>query len=183
MLAQCRFLRARMAQAIAITSIAAMLVAQKHPSTTPAPIRFRNIADKAGVAFVLENSPTPQKHLIETMPGGVAVFDYNGDGRPDIYLTNGAEVPGLEKQSPKFWNRLYRNEGNWKFRDVTEQAGVSGAGYSMGAAVADFDNDGLPDLFVAGVDRNTLYRNTGNGHFEDVTTKAGIKCRPFSLCF
>lgn len=112
--------------------------------------------------------------MIETMPGGIAVLDYDGDGRPDIYFTNGAAIPSLEKSGPKYWNRLYRNEGGLKFRDVTEEAGVAGAGYSMGAAAADFDNDGRTDLFVAGVNRNTLYRNLGNGKFEDVTQKAGI---------
>ncbi len=66
------------------------------------------------------------------MPGGIAVLDYDGDGRPDIYFTNGAEVPSLVKSSSKYWNRLYRNEGNMRFRDVTDEAGVAGAGYSMG---------------------------------------------------
>ena len=142
----------------------------------PSPaIRFHERAAEAGLSFVLENNPTDRKHMIETMPGGIAVFDYDGDGRPDIYFTNGAAIPSLEKTSPKYWNRLYRNEGNWKFRDVTAEAGVAGAGYSMGAAVGDYDNDGRPDLFVAGVNRNTLYRNLGNGKFEDVTAKAGIK--------
>jgi hypothetical protein len=139
------------------------------------PISFRERAAQAGVNFVLENSPTAQKRLIETMPGGIAILDYDGDGRPDIFFTNGAEVPALEKTSPKYWNRLYRNEGNWRFRDVTETAGVAGAGYSMGAAAADYDNDGRPDLFVAGVNRNILYHNLGNGRFEDVTEKAGIR--------
>jgi hypothetical protein len=138
-------------------------------------IRFQEIAAEAGLRFVLENSPTPEKHLIETMPGGIAVLDYDGDGRPDIYFTNGAAIPSLEKSSPKYWNRLFRNEGNLKFRDVTEQAGVAGAGYSMGAAAADYDNDGRPDLFVAGVNRNLLYHNLGNGRFEDVTERAGIR--------
>ncbi len=138
------------------------------------PIRFREVAAAAGLSFVLENHPTEHKHMIETMPGGIAVFDYDGDGRPDIYFTNGADIPSLEKTAPKYWNRLYHNEGNWKFTDVTEQAGVAGAGYSMGAAVGDYDNDGHPDLFVAGVNRNILYRNLGNGRFEDVTAKAGI---------
>ena len=139
------------------------------------PIRFREIAAQAGISFVLENNPTDRKHLIETMPGGIVVFDYDGDGRPDIYFTNGAELPSLEKSSAKYWNRLYHNEGNWKFADVTEAAGVAGAGYSMGAAAADYDNDGRTDLFVAGVNRNVLYHNLGGGHFEDVTAKAGIR--------
>ncbi|MDQ6678493.1 MAG: CRTAC1 family protein [Acidobacteriota bacterium] len=138
------------------------------------PIRFREVAAQAGIAFVLENSPTDRKRMIETMPGGIAVLDFDGDGRPDIFFTNGAEIPSLEKSSAKYWNRLFHNEGGWKFRDVTESAGVAGAGYSMGAAVADYDNDGYPDLFVAGVNRNTLYRNLGNGKFEDVTARAGI---------
>jgi hypothetical protein len=143
-------------------------------SIVPSSIRFRDVAKDGGISFVLENSPTERKHLIETMPGGIAVFDFDGDGRPDIYFTNGAEIPSLEKTAGKYWNRLYRNEGGMKFRDVTEEASVKGAGYSMGAAAADFDNDGHTDLFVAGVNRNTLYRNLGNGKFEDVTQKAGI---------
>jgi hypothetical protein len=136
----------------------------------PPPIRFH----ESQIGFVLQNSPTERKHLIETMPGGIAVLDYDGDGRPDLYFTNGAAIPSLEKSDLKFWNRLYHNDGNLKFRDVTQDAGVAGAGYSMGAAAADYDNDGRPDLFVAGVNRNTLYHNVGNGHFEDVTEKAGI---------
>lgn len=113
--------------------------------------------------------------MIETMAGGLAVFDYDGDGKPDIFFTNGAPIPSLKKTDPKFWNRLYRNEGGLRFKDVTESAGVAGDGYSMGAATADYDNDGRPDLFVAGVNRNILYHNLGNGKFEDVTEKAGIK--------
>ncbi len=137
-------------------------------------VRFQDVAQKAGLNFVLHNCPTPQKHMIETMAGGLAVFDYDGDGRPDIFFTNGADLPSLTKTGTQYWNRLYHNEGNMKFRDVTEQAGVMGAGYSMGAAAGDYDNDGHPDLFVAGVNRNILYHNLGNGKFEDVTAKAGI---------
>jgi len=149
------------------------LVGGTAPSVPP--IRFEDVVCSSGVAFVLENSPTPRKHLIETMAGGLAVFDYDGDGKPDIFFTNGAELPSLKKSSKKFWNRLYRNEGGFKFRDVTEEAGVAGDGYSMGAAAGDYDNDGRPDLFVAGVNRNILYHNLGNGKFEDVTAKAGIR--------
>src|SRR5882762_4107991 len=104
------------------------------------PIHFENRAAKSGVKFVLENSPTPRKHLVETIPGGLAVFDYNADGRPDIFFTNGAALPSLEKTAEKFHNRLFRNDGNWKFTDVTGPAGLAGAGYSIGAAAADFDN-------------------------------------------
>jgi enediyne biosynthesis protein E4 len=145
------------------------------------PIRFRNVAKEAGLNFVLENSPTSEKHLIEAMPGGIAVFDYNGDGLPDIYFTNGASLPSLEKNDPKFYNRLFRNEGGMKFTDVTTHAGVAGAGYSMGAAAGDFDNDGRVDLFVAGVFRNTLYHNLGDGRFEDVTAKSGITSGEWSV--
>ena len=139
------------------------------------PIRFRNVAAKVGIDFVLENNATPEKHLIETMPGGVAAFDYDGDGRIDIFFTNGAAIPSLEKNHPKFRNRLYRNLGEMRFKDVTAEAGLSGFGYSMGAAAGDFDNDGHVDLFVAGVNANRLYRNLGNGKFEDATKRAGIR--------
>jgi hypothetical protein len=139
------------------------------------PIRFRNVVESAGVRFVLENHPTSEKHLIESMAGGVAAFDYNGDGLTDIFFTNGASIPSLHKDSPKYFNRLFRNEGGMRFRDVTEEAGVAGSGYSIGAAAGDYDNDGHVDLFVPGVFRNTLYHNRGDGHFDDVTEKAGIK--------
>ncbi|MFN7993659.1 MAG: CRTAC1 family protein [Bryobacteraceae bacterium] len=142
---------------------------------SPAPIRFRNVASPAGVDFVLENSATLEKQVIETMVGGVAVFDYDGDGLPDIFFTNGASLPGLEKNAPKYYNRLFRNLGGMKFKDVTAEAGLAGEGYCHGAAAADFDNDGHVDLFVAGVRSNHLYRNLGDGKFEDVTQKAGIR--------
>src|SRR6266436_1149070 len=100
-------------------------VVSKLPSAL-APIRFREIGGQAGLNFVLQNNPTPRKHMIETMPGGVAAFDYNGDGLTDIFFTNGASIPSLEKDSPKFLNRLYRNDGGMKFTDVTLEAGVAG---------------------------------------------------------
>ena len=145
--------------------IAAGLLSQNQGQSPPNPIRFRNLAKSAGLDFVLENHPTPRKHMIETMAGGIAAFDYNGDGRTDIFFTNGAAIPSLEKDSPKYFNRLYRNDDGMKFTDVTKEAGVAGAGYSMGAAAADYDNDGKVDLFVAGVYRNILYRNRGDGTF------------------
>ena len=108
------------------------------------------------------------------MLGGVAVLDYNNDGCMDIFFTNGAEMPSLKKTGPRYFNRLYRNNCDGTFTDVTEKAGVAGDGYSMGVAVGDYDNDGYPDIFVAGVNRNILYHNRGDGTFEDVTEKAHL---------
>lgn len=143
--------------------------------------QFRNVAKSAGLTRPLENDATAEKHLIETMTGGVAAFDYDNDGLIDLYFVNGAKQPSLEKQSPAFWNRLYHNRGGMTFEDVTERAGVRGAGYGMGVAVADYDNDGDTDLFVAGVQRNILYRNAGDGTFEDVTAAAGIESAVWSV--
>ncbi len=132
-------------------------------AAAPAPSKFGILTP---FPMVLQNSATPERHQIETMPGGVAIFDFDNDGRPDIFFTNGATQPGLQKDGPKYWNRLYRNLGNWKFEDVTLRAGLAGEGYSMGATAGDFDNDGFVDLFVTGVNRNILYRNRGDGTFE-----------------
>jgi hypothetical protein len=140
----------------------------------PAPIRFQDIAASAGVHFVTENCPTPEKHQPETMPAGVALFDYDGDGLLDIYLVNGAEMPSLVKTGPKYYNRLFHNNGNGTFTDVTERAGVAGEGYGMGVAVGDYDNDGWPDVFLANVNGNQLFHNNGDGTFTDVTAKAGL---------
>ncbi len=159
--------------ALAALAVSALAVSAAGPGAPDSPLRFVEVARPAGLDFVLENSPTPRKHLIETMPGGLAAFDYDGDGRTDLFFTNGATSPGLEKDSPKYFNRLFRNLGGLKFADVTDAAGLRGAGYSMAAAVGDYDNDGDPDLFVGGVHRQILYRNTG-GRFEDVTAAAGL---------
>lgn len=138
------------------------------------PIQFENVAAGSGLDFVLQNFSSPRKHMIEPMTGGLAVFDYDNDGRLDVFFANGAVIPSMEKSDAKYRNRLYRNLGDFKFQETTRTAGVEGAGYSMGTAVGDFDNDGNVDLFVAGVFRNILYRNTGQGTFEEVTAKAGI---------
>ena len=121
------------------------------------------------------------------MAGGVAVFDFDGDGYPDIYFTNGAELtiragqPSLEKTRPQYRNRLYRNKHDWTFEDVTDKAGVAGAGYNIGAAAADYDNDGNADLFVTGVRGNILFHNRGNGTFEDVTRAAGLESHEWAV--
>ncbi|MGA2588669.1 MAG: CRTAC1 family protein [Bryobacteraceae bacterium] len=139
-----------------------------------APITFEEIAGRAGVHFITNNSSTPQKHQPEPMVAGVAIFDYDGDGYPDLYFVNGAAMPSLEKTGPQYWNRLFHNNHDLTFTDVTEKAGVRGAGYGMGVAVGDYDNDGWPDLFVTNVNGNQLFHNNGNGTFTDVTAKAGV---------
>ena len=108
------------------------------------------------------------------MAGGVAIFDYNNDGKLDIFFTNGANIQTLKKDSPKYSNHLFENDGQGHFTDVTQKADLAGTGYDTGVAVGDYDNDGYEDIFVAGVYRNTLYHNNGNGTFTDVTEKAGL---------
>jgi hypothetical protein len=145
-------------------------VAHVRAASAPSPIRF----EFKKITFRLENDETPAKNAPETMPGGVAVFDYNGDGRPDIFFTNGADIATLKKDDAKYRNRLFRNDGGGVFTDVTDAAGLAGTGYDIGVAAGDYDNDGHPDLFVAGVHHSTLYHNNGNGTFTDVTVKAGL---------
>jgi hypothetical protein len=135
----------------------------------------------SSVDFQYLASHTAKKYLPETMGAGVALFDYDNDGRLDLFLVNGApiresmhkgEIP--QKSAPKYWNRLYHQKPDGTFEDVTEQAGLQGAGYGMGVAVGDYDNDGHEDLFVTAYGGNKLYHNNGDGTFTDVTEKAGV---------
>jgi enediyne biosynthesis protein E4 len=170
--------------AVIATVIAADPVAVPAPSpvdTTPAP-GFRDVTEAAGIRFRHQNSPTTSKYLIETMGGGVALLDYDGDGRLDVFFTNGAALKDpmpagaeADKSEPRFANRLFRNKGDGTFADVTEQAGLANArGYAMGVAVGDYDNDGFADLYVTNYGANVLYHNRGDGTFEDVTSRAGL---------
>ncbi len=143
-------------------------------ATASSTILFEEIARKSGLDFITRNSPTPQKNQIEPMIAGVALLDYDGDGFLDIFLANGASLPSLTKNSPAYWNRLFHNNHDGTFTDVTVAAGVAGCGYGMGAAVGDYDNDGRPDLFLANVTHNQLFHNNGDGTFTDVTAKAGL---------
>jgi len=135
----------------------------------PQPVRF----ESRPLDMIVNNGATGRKYLVETMIAGIALFDYDNDGRPDVFIANGASLPGLEKTDAGYHNRLFRNERGGSFAEVTAKAGVAGSGYSMGVAAGDYDNDGWVDLFVTGVRSNTLYRNLGDGTFEDVTVRAG----------
>ena len=143
---------------------------------------FVDVTDATGIEFRNASSATSQKYLMEAMVGGVATLDFDQDGLLDLYFVSGAELadPMPEgrlpnKSDPRYWNRLYRNEGAWRFSDVTQAAGVQGDHYGQGVAAADYDNDGFPDLFLANYGRNTLFRNRGDGTFEDVTDFAGVR--------
>ena len=170
----------RVSQRIAMACFCSVFFApsaqsQSNPARESAPITFENIISRSGVSFVLDNSTSPHKYQAETMAGGVAVFDYNNDGLLDLYFTNGAHLPDMDKSDPRFFNRLYRNNGDGTFTDVTLKAGVQGSFYSIGVAVADYDNDGFEDLFVVGANGYQLFHNNGDGTFTDVTEKAGLR--------
>ncbi|HEV3471362.1 MAG TPA: CRTAC1 family protein, partial [Pyrinomonadaceae bacterium] len=144
------------------------------------PVTFTDDAARSGIRFRHSASPTSQKYLLETMGGGCALFDFDNDGRLDIFFTNGAALADPmpkgarpDKREPRFWDRLYRQRADGTFEDVTERAGLRGEGYSMGAAAGDYDADGFVDLYVTGYGTAALYRNRGDGTFEDVTRKAG----------
>jgi hypothetical protein len=143
-------------------------------STTKGPIQFQNAAPACGLDFVLRNDAKGRKYQVETVLGGLGVIDFDHDGWPDLYCVNGASLPSLEKSDPRFFNRLYQNNRDGTFTDVTQKAGVQGRGYEMGVAVGDYNNDGREDLYVVGVHGNTLFRNNGDGTFTDVTQAAGV---------
>lgn len=145
--------------------------------------RFVDIASRSRFAYRTNNSYTGRKYFPQPMCGGVAVFDFNGDGLMDIFFTNGAELPSMKKSDPAFHNCLLRNNGDGTFTDVTVQAGLTGAdlSYCFGVAAGDYDNDGHTDLFLAASGRNTLYHNNGDGTFTDVTTRSGLDEKPADL--
>lgn len=133
---------------------------------------FTDITAEAGIKFTHFNDASSRRYLPETMGSGAAFFDYDADGRPDLYLVNGAPLAGNRSLAPS--GALYRNLGYGKFEDVTKKAGLTDPFYGMGAAVGDLENDGDLDLFVTGVGGDRLYRNRGDGSFEDVTSLFGI---------
>ncbi len=147
-------------------------------------VRFTDQTKASGIDFLHQSSATTNKYLIETMGGGVALVDYDNDGRLDVFFTNGAKLedpmpPGKQpdKSDPKYWNRLFHQKPGGVFEDVTEKAGLTGMPqnyYGMGVASGDYDNDGFVDLYVTNYGGNTLYRNKGDGTFDDVTKAAGV---------
>ena len=138
-----------------------------------APIQIKDVTGKTGITFKHTDGGSGKHYIVETVSAGLALFDYDGDGDVDIYFLNGAPLKGSKAKTPPT-NALYRNDGNWKFTDVTDQAGVGDKGYGLGVAVGDYDNDGDQDIYLNNFGPNVLYRNNGDGTFTDVTKKAGV---------
>ena len=156
---------------------------QLESTDSPASILFTDIALLSDFDYRTNNNYTGRKYFPQPMCGGVAIFDFDSDGRQDIFLSNGARLPELKKVNQSFHNCLLRNLGDDRFGDVTEQAGLTGVGlgYSFGVAAGDYDNDGDADLFIANAGPNALYRNNGDGTFSNVTVGSGLDTKPTDL--
>jgi len=142
-------------------------------ASAPGPIVLRDVTGQTGITFCHTDGSGGQHYIVETVASGLASFDYDGDGLIDVYFLNGRPLRGTKAHAPAK-NALYRNLGSFRFREVTDEAGVGDAGYGLGVCVGDYDNDGQPDLYVNNFGPNVLYRNLGNGAFEDVSARAGV---------
>ena len=170
-----------LASALLVALVSSRAQTPPKAAAEPVPADFEDATGKLGVDFVHQAPHSSRKYLLETMGSGVALFDFDNDGRLDLYLVNGAPFGDYvpkgtipQKTGPRYWNRLYHQKADGTFEDVTEKAGLEGVGYGMGVAAGDYDNDGYEDLFVTSLGGNHLYHNNGNGTFTDVTAKAGV---------
>src|SRR5689334_15150723 len=146
-----------------------------------APIVFEDVTDKTAIAnFRHRSGEAAKDYIFETTSGGVAIFDYDGDGRPDIYLVNGSTTAAMRGKEKAPRAALYHNLGNWKFEDVTDKAGVANERWGFSVAVGDYNNDGRPDMFVGNLGVSRLYRNNGDGTFTDVAEKLGVARKGWS---
>jgi len=140
-----------------------------------APAVFEDITGKTALnGFKHRSGAASKDYILEAPSGGVAIFDYDGDGRPDVYLVNGSSFEALQGKEKPPRAALYRNLGNWRFEDVTDKAGVANERWGFGVAVGDYNNDGHPDMYVSNYGVSRLYRNNGDGTFDDVTFAAGL---------
>lgn len=131
------------------------------------------MAKQTGISFRHTDGSSGRRYIVEYISAGLALFDFDMDGDIDIYFLNGGSLPGTDFQQPPR-NALYRNDGDWRFTNVTDQAGVGDTGHGLGIAVGDYDNDGDPDLYLNNFGPNVLYRNNADGTFTDVTRQAGV---------
>ena len=169
----------------AFVLLAVLGLAPRAGSVPPAAggVVFRDLAPRSQLSYRSNNDFSGRKYFPQPMCGGVAIFDYDNDGRPDIFLTNGAKLPELKKTDRSFYNCLLRSRGDGTFEDVSAKAGLEGAqlDFSFGVAVGDYDNDGFEDLFLCQAGRNALYHNDGDGTFRDVTAGSGLDDKPKDL--
>jgi enediyne biosynthesis protein E4 len=146
-----------------------------------APVVFEDITTQTGLqTFIHRSGGTTKDYIVETPSGGVAIFDYDGDGRQDIYLVNGSTFAAMQGKEKPPRAALFRNKGNWQFEDVTDRAGVANERWGFGVAIGDYDNDGRPDMYVGNFDVSRLYHNNGDGTFTDVAEKLGVARKGWS---
>jgi enediyne biosynthesis protein E4 len=155
--------------------------------SVPPRIQFTDVAPRLSFNYISNNNFTGRKYFPQPMCGGIALFDYNNDGRLDIFFTNGAKLPELKKTDLSFYNCLLENKGGGLFQDVTAQSKLAGADldFCFGVAAGDYDNDGFTDLFICNAGVNALYHNNGDGTFSNVTREAGLDDKPpllLSVC-
>ena len=162
-------------------NVRAVTQVRNPPSTLSSPITFEDVTRKGGITWIHDNAKSDDRHLPETVGAGCAFIDYDNDGWMDIIFVNSGSSDFFSPKTP-LRNALYRNNGDGTFTDVTVKTGVSGGGFGMGVAAADYDGDGFQDLYVTSYGRNTLYKNTGKGAFIDVTEKAGVAAPGWSTC-
>src|ERR1035438_8292902 len=165
-----------------------LLAAGPLTAQSPGPIRFEDATPESGIAFTHSFGAEKLGSLLESTGAGCVWFDYNNDGKPDLFVVSGRPLgremhPYPLRHAPAVTphNHLYRNDGGGKFTDVTDEAGVGGDGFGFGAIAADFDNDGRTDLLVTSYGHVTLYRNKGDGTFEDVTARAGLDVKGLAM--
>ncbi|MHC4728069.1 MAG: FG-GAP repeat domain-containing protein, partial [Planctomycetota bacterium] len=154
-------------------AMASVLLCAFADTYAKSPIILNDVTKETGITFVHTDGGCSQRYIMETVSAGLALFDYDGDGYTDIYFLNGAPLKGTKGNTvPR--NKLYRNQGGWRFADVTENAHVGNNGYGLGVAVGDYDNDGDQDIYLNNYGPNVLYRNNSNGTFTDITKQAGV---------
>ena len=172
--------RAILAAVLPFAVILCVSTGPGRPATTEKRPHFVNVAPRSKISYISNNSFQERKYFPQPMCGGVAVFDFDNDGRMDIFFTNGAKLPELKKTAPSYYNCLLHQKADGTFEDVTAKAGLSGADldFNFGVAVGDYDNDGYEDLFLCSIGRNALYHNNGDGTFTNVTVTSGIGGKP-----